>query len=140
MSNHGSDLALEAAGVSKGYRQGDTQLSVLNGLSLQVAAGERIAILGPSGSGKSTLLHCLAGLDEPDAGAVSVAGHHEDRAPARRGVSEAARQCDVLEGDIREGAGGVQDSGQIGGVDRVAVAVDDERRAVCGIQETRAIQ
>jgi putative ABC transport system ATP-binding protein len=56
------------------YRSGDEETLALRGVSLSVARGEVVAVVGPSGSGKSTLLACLAGLDEPDGGAVTLAG------------------------------------------------------------------
>ncbi|MGE3684478.1 MAG: ABC transporter ATP-binding protein [Bdellovibrionales bacterium] len=56
--------------VSKSFRQGDTQLKVLDGLSLQLHAGEVVAVVGESGSGKSTLLSLLAGFDSPDQGDI----------------------------------------------------------------------
>ncbi|MBA3698542.1 MAG: ABC transporter ATP-binding protein [Planctomycetes bacterium] len=61
-------------GVARHYRTGSGQLTVLDGISFSVAAGERLAVVGPSGSGKSTLLGLMAGLDAPDAGRVVVEG------------------------------------------------------------------
>jgi putative ABC transport system ATP-binding protein len=60
--------------VSKIYRQGDINVVALNRVSLDIAAGEFVALMGPSGSGKSTLLHILAGIDRATSGAVLVQG------------------------------------------------------------------
>src|SRR5205085_6803790 len=61
-------------GVRKVYRRGGEDLVVLDGLDLDVAQGDFLALMGPSGSGKSTILNLLGGLDRPDAGTVEVAG------------------------------------------------------------------
>lgn len=65
---------LEAQGLSKSYRIGGRELTVLQPLDLRVMPGEFLAITGASGSGKSTLLSLLAGLDRPSAGRVWLEG------------------------------------------------------------------
>ena len=65
---------LEARGIVKTVGVGRAERRVLDGVSLEVDAGEVVAVLGRSGSGKSTLLHLLGGLDRPDAGTIALAG------------------------------------------------------------------
>ena len=66
--------ALEVVGVMRSYGQGGRVFSALTNISLSVAAGEILGLMGPSGSGKSTLLYVLGGLDEPSGGTVKLAG------------------------------------------------------------------
>jgi lipoprotein-releasing system ATP-binding protein len=66
--------AVSATGVSKSYPTPDGDLSVLDGLDLEVGRGEIVAITGESGAGKSTLLHLLGGLDQPSSGRIVVDG------------------------------------------------------------------
>lgn len=63
------------------FRAGEEETLALRGVSLTVAAGEFVVVVGPSGSGKSTLLSCLAGLDEPDGGTVLVEGARMSHQP-----------------------------------------------------------
>jgi putative ABC transport system ATP-binding protein len=56
------------------YRQGDIDVTALNGVSMDIAPGEFVVLMGPSGSGKSTLLHILAGIDTASRGTVEVQG------------------------------------------------------------------
>lgn len=67
-------MSLEVCGLCKHYGTGSSAVPVFRDVSFNVAAGEFVAIVGPSGVGKSTLLNCLAGLDDWDAGSVSLDG------------------------------------------------------------------
>ncbi len=69
-----SNAVLSCRNMSKTFQEGDLSVDVLNGVSLEIAKGERVAIVGASGSGKSTLLHLLGGLDVPTEGEVQVGG------------------------------------------------------------------
>jgi predicted ABC-type transport system involved in lysophospholipase L1 biosynthesis ATPase subunit len=85
---------LQVQGVSKGYRRGGPYLGVLKDVSLQVAAGEVVAVIGRRLGGKSTLLEIVAGIQPPDAGTVTLAGRPV-RAQRRRSLREwwAARRA-----------------------------------------------
>jgi putative ABC transport system ATP-binding protein len=65
--------------VSKRYLRGRQPVEVLQGLSLDIADGEFVALMGPSGSGKTTLLNLIGGLDTPTAGEITVAGQRLDQ-------------------------------------------------------------
>jgi len=81
---------IKATGLGKQVSTGDTELTILAGVSFEVRGGESVAVVGVSGSGKSTLLALLAGLDTPSAGTVHVEGQDlyaldEDGRAALRG-------------------------------------------------------
>jgi putative ABC transport system ATP-binding protein len=65
---------VEAHQLTRRYGEGDTAVDALRGVDLEVTRGKLTAVMGPSGSGKSTLMHCLAALDRPTSGYVTLAG------------------------------------------------------------------
>jgi putative ABC transport system ATP-binding protein len=88
--------ALEARDLYRFFRTGDDETLALRGVSLMVQRGETVAVVGPSGSGKSTLLSCLAGLDEPAGGTVTVAGERVSHRPEADRARIRARRIGIL--------------------------------------------
>jgi putative ABC transport system ATP-binding protein len=87
---------LEAQELYRFYHVGDEEVRALRGVSLSIAAGELVAIMGPSGSGKSTLLACLTGLDEPNGGWVNLWGHRVTRHPEAERARLRAQSIGIL--------------------------------------------
>src|SRR4029077_7489326 len=77
---------IEIAGVSRQFAKQDRSVVALQGIDLEVAEGEFVALLGPSGCGKSTLLNMVAGFDFPTAGSVRVASAAIREPSPQRGV------------------------------------------------------
>ena len=74
---------IRLAGVTRTFREGETERVVLRGIDAEIRRGEVVALLGRSGSGKSTLLHLIGGIDLPTAGEIEVAGVSLTRASER---------------------------------------------------------
>jgi putative ABC transport system ATP-binding protein len=74
-----AESLVEVRDVSKHFHKGKETVEVLHNLSLDIPAGDFMALMGPSGSGKTTLLNLLGGLDKPTAGGVSVSGRAIDQ-------------------------------------------------------------
>ncbi|MFJ5638019.1 ABC transporter ATP-binding protein [Streptomyces goshikiensis] len=92
----GTAPALDARELYRFYRAGEEETLALRGVSLTVAPGELVAVVGPSGSGKSTLLACLAGLDEPAGGSVRIAGERISHRPEAERAGIRARRIGIL--------------------------------------------
>jgi len=87
---------LEAHELYRFYHTGDEEIMALRGVSLRLERGEIVAVTGPSGSGKSTLLACLAGLDEPDGGYVTVLEERLTRRPEATRAALRARHFGIV--------------------------------------------
>jgi putative ABC transport system ATP-binding protein len=88
--------AIEARELYRFYHVGDDETQALRGVSMEVNAGEIVAVVGPSGSGKSTLMACIAGLDEPDGGFVYINGERLTRRDEKTRTRLRARQIGIL--------------------------------------------
>ncbi len=84
--------ALQLHDVVKRYGSGTTEVRALTDVSVTIAPGELVAVMGPSGCGKSTMLHLAGGLEDPDAGRVSVGGQDLSTASAAERASLRRRE------------------------------------------------
>jgi putative ABC transport system ATP-binding protein len=70
---------VHAVDLHKEFRRGGERIDVLQGVNLEIPAGDFLALMGPSGSGKTTLLNLLGGLDSPTRGTIGIGGQRIDR-------------------------------------------------------------
>jgi putative ABC transport system ATP-binding protein len=118
---------VEAHRLFRFFHVGDDEALALQGVSLTVDAGELVAVTGPSGSGKSTLLSCLAGLDDPDGGTVTIAGERLSRRTEEQRARLRAREIGVLFQSTNL-VGHLTVAENITLAQRLAGAIDDVRR------------
>jgi putative ABC transport system ATP-binding protein len=83
MSDTDNTSVLRARGLRKEYGKGAGLVRAVDGVDLDVAPGQTLAVMGPSGCGKSTLLHLLGGLDRATGGEIWLAGHRVDQMSER---------------------------------------------------------
>jgi putative ABC transport system ATP-binding protein len=79
----GSEPILKARGLHREYGSANALVRAVDGVDLDVASGETVAVMGPSGCGKSTLLHLLSGLDRPSSGEITLNGQRVDQMSER---------------------------------------------------------
>lgn len=96
MNPQNNNPLVSVEGVEKVFHRGSEDIHVLANLSLQVPAGEFLALMGPSGSGKSTLLNLIGGLDRPTHGSVAIGGEHIDQMSDRQLAAWRARHVGLV--------------------------------------------
>jgi ABC-type lipoprotein export system ATPase subunit len=89
---HGGTYVLRTRGLRKEYGKNGGLVRAVNGVDLEVTAGETVAVMGPSGCGKSTLLYLLGGLDRPTAGEIWLGGQRLDQM-SERGLARLRRDA-----------------------------------------------
>ncbi len=87
-----AQAAIDVHALRKSFDGAEGRYQVLDGVTLSIAAGEFVSLLGPSGGGKSTLLNILAGLDEPDSGSARIHGLRSGGLGSARGAPPRPRQ------------------------------------------------
>ncbi len=96
MNPQSNNSLVSVVGVEKIFHRGSEDIHVLANLSLQVPAGDFLALMGPSGSGKSTLLNLIGGLDRATKGSVSIGGEHIDQMSDRQLAAWRARHVGLV--------------------------------------------